>query len=267
MRRTVVGVLAALVAIAAIVRLRSSTPESGAPPLTSVTSAPPADTGLITSSDRALAEFERAYRTAVAAKDIGALVALDREVQAWVRRLTDSLAVAVPADSASPTFTARSDLLGVGPNGFDAGDGSYDGRILLKAHALDPNSPWRAHTLWSQVFKDDQIGPPDLAVVRQYLREFPSGPFAADAAVMAGTLYHDLFMTLRDTTETGSGSLCVDHLITTAPRPVQIALARDSALAYLDLALRLAPSRGLGRDARKRVAEGAEPGWLYHCPD
>jgi hypothetical protein len=106
-----------------------------------------------------------------------------------------------------------------------------------------------------------------LAVVRQYLREFPSGPFAADVAAMAGTLYHDLYMTLRDTTESASGSLCVDHLITTAPRPVQIALARDSALTYLDLALRLAPSRGLALGARKRVAEGAELGTLYHCPD
>ena len=72
-------------------------------------------------------------------------------------------------------------------------------------------------------------------------------------------------MTLRDTTGHGGG--CVDHLITKAPRPVQIALARDSALKYLDLALRLAPSRNLGRGARKAVAEGEEPGSFYHCPD
>jgi hypothetical protein len=48
---------------------------------------------------------------------------------------------------------------------------------------------------------------------------------------------------------------------------VQIALARDSALTYLDIALRLAPDRGMALDARKRVAEGAEPGWRYNCPD
>lgn len=265
MRRTVFGVLAALLAIAAIVRLRSATPESVEPPLASVTPASPADTSPVASFDRTLAELERAYRTAVSAKDIGALVALDREVEALVGRINDSLRVAASSDSVSPTFTASSDALGVERNGFDAGEGSYDGRILLTAHTLNPNSEWRAHTLWSQVFKDDPIGPPDLAVVRQYLREFPSGPFAADVAAMAGTLYHDLYMTLRDTT--GHGSMCVDHLITKAPRPVQIALARDSALTYLDLALRLAPSRGLALGARKRVAGRAEPGTLYHCPD
>ena len=255
----------ALVVIAAIVRFRSAAPDSAPALPASVTSAPPADPSPDPASDRALAELERAYRAAVAAKDIGALVALDREVEALVGRINDSLRVAASSDSVSPTFTARSDALGVERNGFDAGEGFYDGSILLKAHALDSNSTWRAHTLWSQVFKEDPFGPPDLAVVRQYLREFPSGPFAAEVAVSAGTLYHDLFMTLRDTT--GNGSLCVDHLITKAPRPVQIALARDSALAYLDLALRLAPSRGMALDARKRVAEGAEPGWLYNCPD
>jgi hypothetical protein len=266
MRRNVFLVLVVLVVIAVIVRGRAATPDSIPVPVASVTPASPADTSPATASDRSLAEIERDYRAAVAAKDIGALVAIHREVEAWVTRLNTSRHQAAERSNTSyGEFTERSGALGVGPNGFDAGEGYYDGSILLKAHALDSNSTWRAHTLWSQAFKEDQFGPPDLDVVRQYLREFPSGPFAAEAAVSAGTIYHDLFMTLRDTT--GHGSYCVSHLITKAPRPVQIALARDSALTYLDIALRLAPSRGMALDARKRVAEGAEPGWRYNCPD
>ncbi|MCC7001831.1 MAG: hypothetical protein IT357_06725 [Gemmatimonadaceae bacterium] len=258
--------LVALVVVAAIVRFRSAAPDSAPVPSASVTSASPADRSPGPARDRTLAELERAYGAALAAKDIGALVALDREVEAWVARLNHSrYQAAVQSDSLYGEFTERSGTLGIGRNGFDSGEGEYDGRILAAAHTLNPNSAWRAHTLWSQIFTVGNYGPPDLAMVRQYLREFPSGPFAADAAEMAGTFYHDLYMTLRDST--GDGSWCVDHLITKAPRSVQIALARDSALAYLDIALRLAPSSGLALDARTRVAEGAKPGTRYHCPD
>lgn len=265
MRRAVFVVLAAAIAIAAVVRLRSATPESAPAPLASVTPSSPADTSPAPARERTLAELERAYTVALTAKDIGALVALDREVEAWVARLNHSRYQAtVPPNGAYGEFTERSDTLGIGRNAFDSGEGEYDGRILAAAHTLNPNSAWRAHTLWSQIFTVGNYGP-DLAMVRQYLREFPSGPFAADAAATAGTFYHDLYMTLRDST--GDGSWCVDHLITTAPRPVQIKLARDSALVYLDLALRLAPSSDLALGARTRVAEGAKPGTRYHCPD
>lgn len=266
MRRNVFLVLVALVAIALIVRARSATPDAAPAPLAIVTAASPADTSPAPARERTLAELERAYTAALEAKDIGALVALDREVDAWVARLNHSRhQAAVQSGSSYGEFTERSGTLGIGRNGFDSGEGEYDGRILAAAHALNPNSAWRAHTLWSQIYTVGTYGPPDLAMVRTYLREFPLGPFAADAAGTAGTFYHDLYMTLRDST--GDGSWCVDHLITKAPRPVQIALARDSALAYLDLALRLAPSSGLALDARTRVAEGAKPGTRYHCPD
>ncbi len=280
MRRTIMGALLGLAAVVLIALVRLTAREQPSDePADRVDSAPPpapaATPALAAPSapdapheparDTTLVRLEREYTAAVQAKDIGALVALDREVAALVRRLTAALRQAdARSDDASPAFEARSDLLGVRRSGFDAGEGVYDGRILRAAHVLDPHSAWRAHTLWSQVFAEDTYGPPDLAVVRQYLRELPDGPFAGAAASAAGTLYHDLFMTLRDTT--GSGSLCVGHLITSAPRPRQIALARDSALKYLDLALRRAPGGG-PREARRRVAEGEEPGTWYHCPD
>ena len=59
----------------------------------------------------------------------------------------------------------------------------YDGLLLSEAHAIDPQSRWRPYTLYSTL-QDDALAPstlghaPDIAAARNYLDEFPQGPFA-----------------------------------------------------------------------------------------
>lgn len=268
MRRVLIGAIAVLVSIA----VWRSMPRDAAPsptvaaPTTAAPTGAPVDTTIADSIIRAM---EREYAVAVQAKDVGALVALDRRLRDLVRDLNQ----AASEDSVYAPFPVTSAVLDVQWNGFDSAHGVYSGKLLAEAHGIDPNSRWRAHTLWSQVYATEGeagTGPPDLVQARQYLREFPDGPFAFDAAIAAGLLYHDLFMALRDSLGDGVDGLigaCVGHLVTKAPRAEQIRLARDSALAYLDLALRVRPGGGEVAYARRRVANGEEPGTWYNCPD
>ena len=81
-------------------------------------------------------------------------------------------------------------------------DLAYTGQLLVQAHAINPQSPLRRHTLFSTVFGTTPahgLGVmPDLSAAFAYAIEFPNGPFITEVYRTIADFHKDLFMVLRD---------------------------------------------------------------------
>lgn len=77
----------------------------------------------------------------------------------------------------------------------------YSGKLLREANRIDPHSAFRSRTLFSTVehytHTDTSWDVPDLRAAKAYLREFPKGPFAADADRILAGAYKDVYWGLR----------------------------------------------------------------------
>lgn len=77
----------------------------------------------------------------------------------------------------------------------------YNEQFLVEAHKVNPNSEWRSLTLYSEIHGvGDEYGlgvMPNIEAAYQYAREFPNGPFIAQAFLAIAGFQKDLYMVLR----------------------------------------------------------------------
>ena len=76
----------------------------------------------------------------------------------------------------------------------------YSGKLLAWAHKVDPNSRFRAYTLYSATGGDRGsagLGEmPNLKMALRYVREFPEGPLLKSTLLVS--FYSDLFQLIKD---------------------------------------------------------------------
>ena len=125
---------------------------------------------------------------------------------------------------------------------------SYSGKLLAEAHRIDPNSGFRSHTLFSTVldYSDptDDWDLPNFNAARAYLREFPKGPFAPDAAMVLAGAYKDAYWGLhldQSEMEIDSYACVADQLgdLKDKSRSAQETYAKKMAESYFRQAFRL----------------------------
>jgi hypothetical protein len=165
-----------------------------------------------------------------------------------------------------PLDDSKGDALGLSI-GHYTGDFDYNGKLLREAHAIDPKSPSRPITLYSTVERAGESGGvdlPDFRAAKAYLREFPKGPFAADAALKLAGAYKDAYLARH----------CDQHLDCVAdqlddlkdkPSKEQEAQAEKMADSYLKQAIRLRPADQELREWRDDWRE-CPPGYTF-CAD
>jgi hypothetical protein len=169
-------------------------------------------------------------------------------------------------DGDIPLDESKGDALGLSIGHYTAAF-DYNGKLLREAHAIDPKSASRSITLYSTVERAHEYGGvdlPDFRAAKAYLREFPNGPFAADAALKLAGAYKDAYLTRH----------CDHHLdcvadqlddLTDKPSKEQEAQAEKMAESYLKQAIRLRPADQKQREWRDDWRE-CPPGYTF-CAD
>lgn len=201
--------------------------------------------------------------------EVAELVAWDREIRAalrWRSTLTD------PCHDEYDLWREEYAAIGL-ERGYDE-DLGYSGKLLIEAHALDPHSPFRALTLYSEISSaglDEAAasslgGEPAVAATQHYLAEFPEGPFAANVHALQAGYYKDLYMALRDGQEADYHYDCMQPFFTDEPIAVQLERARDRAIEHYQRALALNPSNSWAPEAIDQLRDGTVQAWSY-CAD
>lgn len=117
----------------------------------------------------------------------------------------------------------------------------YSGKLLAKAHRINPNSPLRSRTLYSTVEQYSASSTswdlPDFQAAKAYLREFPDGPFADDAALILAGAYKDAYWGLhldQSRMDIDSYACVADRLgdLKDKPRAAQAVYAKKMADRY-----------------------------------
>ncbi|HXC51481.1 MAG TPA: hypothetical protein VN634_11390 [Candidatus Limnocylindrales bacterium] len=144
----------------------------------------------------------------------------------------------------------------------------YTGKLLGEAHRIDPRSPLRASTLYSTVerYPDEmkESETPDLPSAIAYLREFPKGPFAADAAMALAKAYADAWSSLGSE----ENAYCMPHQLGDVKNRTgrdQRAYAKKMAESWFQRSFRL---RKPTSDERAAYEEwhGSDSYFFFNCP-
>lgn len=147
----------------------------------------------------------------------------------------------------------------------------YSGRFLFEAHKLDPHSPYRPYTLYSEIVGiDDSDGLgrfPSIDVAFEYIKEFPRGPRASDVLMIIGDFYKDLFMALRDGKEKADYHYdCLKDYIDSTSISEQRVRAQNNSIYYYEQALNLKPDNAGLKGLIQEVKDGTVSGWST-CSD
>ena len=137
-------------------------------------------------------ELDTIYGEYLAGPDIQGLVSLDGRIRRLLEEPWRRSRKSIDRSIYKPAWAAI---------GIDVGHYSdsleYSGRLLVEAHRKNPVSELRRFTLFSAVMGERPshgLGEmPDVNVALRYLKEFPRGPFARDAAIILADFYSDLF--------------------------------------------------------------------------
>jgi hypothetical protein len=112
----------------------------------------------------------------------------------------------------------------------------YTGALLVEAHKLNPNSPFREDTLFAKLMAEsDGDNEVRLAPIYEYLKEYPDGKHAAGAYMNIGDAYRDLYRVLwefatNDINKGGYGYQCYAKYVTNEPYSDQMKKARAEAI-------------------------------------
>lgn len=153
----------------------------------------------------------------------------------------------------------------------------YSGIFLIRAHKLDPNSPWRKSTLYSTILGEvpaHGLGMmPDIKAAFQYEREFPGGPFIAETLEIIAGFFTDLYMICRDEDPATRRNEPVDYklecyksYISRKPLAEQREQARKIAVSYYRKYLKLRPNDAGQAVRLQQVIDGTIEGWSF-CAD
>lgn len=124
---------------------------------------------------------------------VGELVRLDGEIRALREAVSN-----IEQNVFGPFyFREEYAVLGLSAN-FWSGTLEYDGKLLNRAHAINPHSEFRNRTLYSQIeIGYWREGLPGVASAHQYATEFPDGPFIFEVYETLATFYDDLYKCVR----------------------------------------------------------------------
>jgi hypothetical protein len=220
------------------------------------------------------AQVERVLRAyaSLATPTVDTLVALDRALRLAVPCCHAEHARRQTQGVVWQTAWAR---VGVEWNGWDPDVVEYNGRLLREAHERDPWSR-RSETLYAATYPrngpeatETTYGVPDRDTLELYLRAFPRGPHAIDAARLLAFLYSDLAEVLRlaasdnDEVHAAKAECFKRYIARNRPRTVQYRAALENARRAFAIWKQLAPNDPI---ARAGVQSSGGSSW-YFCPD
>ena len=162
--------------------------------------------------------------------------------------------------------------IGVSPGLFERDLLTYSGKLLVEAHARDPNSPYRGYTLYSTIFGESgetSTEVPLVSAAEAYLREFPQGPFVIDVHIVAAHFYNDLYQVVA--LEQSGRRIdykfeCYNRYITAQPLSVQRATAREAAIRYYERLVELLPMEVNQARYLEDLRQESPHGWFF-CGD
>jgi len=126
----------------------------------------------------------------------------------------------------------------------------YSGKLLVEAHKANPNSPYREYTLFTTILGEGSshgLGEmPDIDQAKQYVQEFPHGPYTAKTYFIIGTFYDDLAKVIVRFINNEEDSKdyeydCFSNYLTNEPYQTQLKKTKALANEYLDKAIALMP--------------------------
>lgn len=200
-------------------------------------------------------------------KTVETLVRLDSALKAFVH----TIHTAFPHQEHAQFWNDRYSQLGL-HIGHYSGQFGYSERFLAEAHALNPNSPLRAYTLYSTILgiqTSHGLGEmPGLDSAFQYTREFPTGPYVKEVYLIIANFYKDLFMVLRDGKQGDDDYKygCFESYIDQSPIGQQRDRTQRLAIEFYEKVLRLDPTNAYASNILSEVREGTVSSWSY-CAD
>lgn len=201
-------------------------------------------------------------------KDIQRLVELDAELKKLEREVQDK--------GIMPEFFKKKHKL-IGVEGDHQSDQMvYSGKLLVEAHKINPNSPYREQTFFSTVENKSKYGfgeMPNVSQAKKYLLEFPEGTFAGEVNVILGSFYDDKAKVLRDLSdpkyEKDYKYDCFKEYLSKDSYQTQLVKARRSAISHLSKAITQTTDLAKKKRIREELVEvknGTSSGW-YWCAD
>ena len=208
------------------------------------------------------------YQALKAAPAVAGLVRLDRQLRDLMPGYTWGDRHFLSAAYLDPRYKD----LGVAPGLFDRDHLEYSGKLLAEAHALNPRSPLRSHTLYSTIFSPEGESSnkvPSRDRAEEYAREFPAGPFVVEALTVAARFYDDLFKVIK-LEETG-GRIgykyeCFVPYLTARPLAEQRRAAQEAGVRTYERLIALRPTIHEIRDAQSALRKGTTIAW-HSCAD
>ena len=234
-------------------------------------------------------------------KKIDRIVEIDRLVRSLVKRFNKKFRN--NRDVRDDFYWKPCNELGIRLRGTEDLKGfymDYDSFPLLLAHAIKPNNRYRSKTLFGGIFYDGrdinliipevagggnymiQAHKPNIAIAKQYLKEFPHGEFAAKTCLILGHYYKDLYIVLRDNrlrfkfpdkfkeriVVSGEGKLfnCYKGELENANKSnydTLLGKARNKAIDYFSRALNLDASLKEAKKYVKEIKDDHVVDWTY----
>ncbi|MGI8653773.1 MAG: hypothetical protein ACR2LC_00985 [Pyrinomonadaceae bacterium] len=211
-----------------------------------------------------LPQFYDEYKTVEKAPTIEKLIALDEEV----RRLVNNRPDYYPCDD-TKICKVEYDELGV----YICYDGfaAYSGKLLTKAHKINPRSKYRKYTLFSAVqVSDNDLGVmPNVKAARQYAGEFPDGPFIEETLSILANFHKDLFMVLRNDLQNSPRDYkydCFRPYINKSSRFTQMNRAKSEAINFYKKVLAVDPSNKSAAAFLTEISNDTVTSWSF-CAD
>ena len=148
----------------------------------------------------------------------------------------------------------------------------YSGKLLAWAHKVEPNSRFRAYTLYSATGggrRQFGLGEmPNLRMALRYVQEFPEGPFIEETYTLLGNFYSDLFQLIKDLQKHQGGYKydCFAKYVDKSNLDSQLRKAQRLSVGYYSKALLV---NAKNKDAGGWFVEmrgGSPTGWHF-CAD
>jgi hypothetical protein len=215
-----------------------------------------------------LAGIHKEFVTLKSAPTVSGLVRLDRQLRDLVPRHTWDGRRLVSAAYLEPRY----EELGLDLLMFDGDYLGYSGKLLAEAHALNPRSPLRSHTLYSTIFSPEGESSnrvPSRDRAEEYVSEFPAGPFIVEALTILAHFYDDLFkvISLEETGgRVGYKYDCFLPYLTSRPLAEQRRAAQEAGLRAYERLIALRQGISAIKDEMSALKDGTTRAW-HSCAD
>jgi len=193
------------------------------------------------------------------------LVATDKKLRAFVKSRTKYLEGDELHYWSKKTFQDVG--LFIGRNSDKLG---YNGALLKRAHKIDPNSAFRAFTLFSEI-EPEPWGMPNIDAAWQYVNEFPNGPFINETNYIIACFYKDLFIILNNERyRSGSGEdyklNCYEPFFTNDSFSKQAQKSKELSIQYYEKFLQYKPDDSMSLYYIRELRQGTIESWSF-CAD